>query len=136
MAKLSDRQRKQIIAEYVSGDGIISQRELAKKYGVCLTTISKILGNGKVVQKCINKKEENTQTMLAFMDSKREIAQDLIAEILTTSKEQIKEAPLREKMGALKILSETFTRSSEGRAESKSALDRLCESLDKVIKDG
>lgn len=134
MAKLTDRQRKRIIAEYV--DGGISQRELAKKYQVSQKTISVILSDKETTQKVSLKKEENTQTMLAFMDSKREIAQDLIAEILTTSKEQIKEAPLREKMGALKILSETFTRSSEGRAESKSALDRLCESLDKVIKDG
>lgn len=47
MAKLSDRQRKQIIAEYVEGDGKVSQRSPAKKYNVCLSTISKILSDEK-----------------------------------------------------------------------------------------
>ncbi len=32
MAKLTDRQRKRIIAEYVDGDGKVSQRSLAKEY--------------------------------------------------------------------------------------------------------
>lgn len=34
MAKLTDRQRKQIIAEYVAGDGRVSQQKLADKYHV------------------------------------------------------------------------------------------------------
>lgn len=34
MAKLTDRQRKQIIAEYVEGDGKVSQQKLADKYHV------------------------------------------------------------------------------------------------------
>ena len=50
MAKLSDRQRKQIIAEYVEGDGKVSQRSPAKKYNVCLSTISKILSDEKAEQ--------------------------------------------------------------------------------------
>ena len=58
VAKLSDRQRKQIIAEYVAGDGRVSQRSLAKKYNVSLSTISKILRDEKVEQKCTHKKEE------------------------------------------------------------------------------
>lgn len=58
MAKLSDHQRKQIIAEYVEGDGKVSQRSPAKKYNVCLSTISKILSDEKVEQKCTYKKEE------------------------------------------------------------------------------
>ena len=44
VGKLTDRQRKQIIAEYVAGDGKISQRELAERYQVSQKTISKILG--------------------------------------------------------------------------------------------
>lgn len=50
MAKLSDRQRKQIIAEYVEGDGRVSQRSPAKKYNVSLSTISKILKDDKAEQ--------------------------------------------------------------------------------------
>ena len=61
MAKLSDRQRKQIIAEYVEGDGKVSQRSPAKKYNVCLSTISKILSDEKAEQSVhIKKKRKKT----------------------------------------------------------------------------
>ena len=43
MAKLTDRQRKQIIAEYVEGDGKVSQQKLADKYHVSRQAISTIL---------------------------------------------------------------------------------------------
>lgn len=81
MAKLSDRQRKQIIAEYVEGDGRVPQRSLAKKYNVCLTTISKILKNKEVKQKCEDKKNENTRSMLEFLDEQKDTAQALMEKI-------------------------------------------------------
>ncbi len=108
MAKLTDRQRKQIIAEYVEGDGKISQRQLAKKYGVSLSTISKILSDEKVEQKCTYKKEENMLSMLEYLDSRKQTAQELMEKILALSAEDIAKANLRDKMGALKILSEVF----------------------------
>lgn len=108
MAKLTDRQRKQIIAEYVEGDGKISQRRLAKKYGVSLSTISKILGNENVKQKCTQKKEENMLSMVEYLDSRKQTAQELMEKILKLSSEDIAKASLRDKMGALKILSEVF----------------------------
>lgn len=40
--KLTDKQRKQIIAEYVAGDGNVSHRALATKYNVSPTTIQRI----------------------------------------------------------------------------------------------
>lgn len=105
MAKLSDRQRKQIITEYVAGDGRVSQRSLAKKYNVCLSTISKILRDEKVEQKCTHKKEENTRSVLEFLDEQKSTAQSLMQKLLKASEEDIKKASLRDKMGALKILS-------------------------------
>lgn len=108
VAKLSDRQRKQIITEYVAGDGRVSQRSLAKKYNVCLSTISKILRDEKVEQKCTHKKEENTRSMLEFLDEQKDKAQSLMQQLLNASEKDIKKASLRDKMGALKILSEVF----------------------------
>ena len=108
MAKLTDRQRKQIIAEYVAGDGNLSQRILAKKYNVSLSSISKILTAEKVEQKCTRKKEENTRSMLEFLDEQRVTAQGLMEQILRMSVNDIEKASLRDKMGALKILSEVF----------------------------
>ena len=114
MAKLSDRQRKQIIAEYVEGDGRVSQRSLAKKYNVCLTTISKILKNKEVKQKCEDKKNENTRSMLEFLDEQKDTAQALMEKILSLSEKDIEKANLRDKMGALKILAEVFAVKSDG----------------------
>ena len=106
MAKLTDRQRKQIIAEYVEGG--ISQRALAKKYNVSQKTISTILTNTEVRQKVSDKKNENTLSMLAFLDSRKEKAQSLMDAILDLAQADIEKAPLRDKMGAFKILSESF----------------------------
>lgn len=106
MAKLTDRQRKQIIAEYASGD--ISQRELAERYQVTQKTISKILSTEEVRQKVLLKKEENTRSMLEFLDEQKSTAQSLMQKLLKASEEDIEKASLRDKMGALKILSEVF----------------------------
>lgn len=106
--KLTDKQRKQIIAEYVAGDGNVSHRALATKYNVSPTTIAKILQDEKSVQKCADKKEENTLSMLAYIDSRKEKAQTLMESILNSSVNDIEKASLRDKMGALKILNEVF----------------------------
>lgn len=106
MAKLTDRQRKRIIAEYVQGG--ISQRKLAEKYHVSQKTISMILKDEEVRQKVSLKKEENTQDMLSFLDERKHSAQALIDEILVSAVQKIKKAPLRDQMGAIKILSEVF----------------------------
>ena len=106
MAKLTDRQRKQIIAEYASGD--ISQRELAERYQVTQKTISKILSTEEVRQKVSLKKEENTRSMLEFLAEQKSTAQSLMQKLLKASEEDIEKASLRDKMGALKILSEVF----------------------------
>ena len=119
MAKLTDRQRKQIIAEYAGGG--ISQRELAERYQVTQKTISKILNTEEVYQKVSEKKEENTRSMLAFLDSRKEKAQSLMDAILDSARSDIKKAPLRDKMGAFKILSESFGRDAFARQTREKA---------------
>lgn len=109
MAKLTDRQRKQIIAEYVEGDGKVSQQKLADKYHVSRQAISMILSSEKSCEKLRNKKEENTRSMLAFLDEQKDKAQSLMRQLLNASEKDIEKASLRDKMGALKILSEVFT---------------------------
>ncbi len=128
MAKLTDRQRKQIIAEYVNGG--ISQRQLAEKYHVSQNAIAKLLSSEKSVQKLSDKKEENTRSMLEFLDEQKSTAQSLMQKLLKASEEDIEKASLRDKMGALKILSEVFaqTRGTEDRNE-KAALDKIVEGL-------
>lgn len=124
--KLTDKQRKQIIAEYVAGDGNVSHRTLATKYNVSPTTIAKILQDEKSVQKCADKKEENTLSMLAYIDSRKEKAQTLMESILNSSVNDIEKASLRDKMGALKILSEVFgTKGAESTGTPNSKIQHI-----------
>lgn len=113
MSKLTDRQKKQIAAEYVAGDGNISQRTLAARYHVSQKTVSKILSEANITQKVLEKKAENTLSMLAYLDSRKDEAQSLIDRILTSSAKDIEKASLRDKIGALKILSDVFCKTSE-----------------------
>lgn len=114
MAKLTDRQRKQIVAEYVNGG--ISQRQLAEKYHVSQNAIAKLLRSEKSAQKLSDKKEENTRSMLDFLDGQKSTAQSLMQKLLKASEEDIEKASLRDKMGALKILSEVFAfRKNDGK---------------------
>lgn len=116
MAKLTDRQRKQIIAEYVAGG--TSHRALAQKYGVTPTAIKRVLDKKECVQMCEQKKRENTLSMLAFMDSRKEKAQSLMDAILNAAEKDIRSASLRDKMGAFKILSEAFAIKQEEKTDA------------------
>lgn len=80
MAKLSDRQKKKIIAEYVEGS---TTRALAAKYDVSQTTIRRVLQSDKeTAQKISKKKEENTKSVLEYMDSKKDSVCELIDKLL------------------------------------------------------
>lgn len=80
MAKLTDKQRKKIIAESVNGSSI---RALAVKYGVSTTTIQRVLkSDTELTQKVAQKKAENTVSILAFMDSKKNDVCALIDKLL------------------------------------------------------
>ena len=137
MSKLTDRQKKQIAAEYVAGDGKISQRTLAARYHVSQKTVSKILSDANISQKVFEKKAENTLSMLAYLDSRKDEAQSLIDMILYSSVKDIEKASLRDKMGALKILSDTFCKTSEIDAgDSKKKLDELCEAIERAGNNG
>lgn len=80
MAKLTDKQKKKIIAESVNGSSI---RALASKYGVSTTTIQRVLkSDTELTQKVAQKKAENAVSILAFMDSKKNDVCALIDKLL------------------------------------------------------
>lgn len=108
MGKLTDKQRKQIIAEYIAGDGKVSQQQLAEKYGVTRQAISLILNDENACENLRNKKKENELSMLAFLDNRAAKAQSLIDKILETLPDDFEKASMRDKAGLLKILAETF----------------------------
>lgn len=108
MPKLSTRQKNKIIVEYVEGNGKISQSQLAKKYGVTRKTISKILSNEEVRNQVTEAKKDSVLSMIEYIKAKSDRVQHLIDIALETSDQQMREASLRDKMGAVKILIEKF----------------------------
>ena len=88
MAKLSDKQKKKIIAEYVEGS---TTRALAAKYGVSQTTIRRVLGSDKeMAQKVSLKKEENAKSVLAYMEGKKNDVCGLIDALLVAMNDPAK----------------------------------------------
>lgn len=70
MPKLTDKQKKKIIADYVDNG---NYSETARMNGVNKSTVQRLISkNQKVQQKAQEKKEKNTQDMLQYLESKKE----------------------------------------------------------------
>lgn len=132
MAKLTDKQRKRIIAEYVEGG--TSQRKLAEKYHVSPYLIRSILSEDKnLTQKISHKKEENTQSVLAFMDSKKQTACDLIDKLLAAmgDEDKIAVTPLNQLATAMGIVIDKYT-AGETPKTADTAANNLFEAIEAI----
>ena len=75
-ARLTDRQKKKILADYVQTNNYCAT---AKIHGVSATTVKNIVfANSDIVEKCEQKKEENTADVLAYMESQRDVVCQII----------------------------------------------------------
>ena len=75
-ARLTDRQKKKIVADYLETG---SYRATARKNKVADGTVKRIVtGCGDIEQKVSKKKEENTADILAYMESQREVVCEII----------------------------------------------------------
>lgn len=108
MPRLTTRQRNKIIAEYVDGDGKVTQRKLAEKYKVSQVTISKILSNEEVKKRFSEAKKDSELSMIEFIKSRSERVQTLIDIAINSMDEQMESSCLRDKVGAIKVLMEQF----------------------------
>lgn len=90
MAKrLTDKQKKKIIADYVECQNYSA---VARKYKISDATVRRIVNNDEeITRKVEHKKEENTKDMIEYMDSKK---QDAMAFIDLALKEMMKEEKL------------------------------------------
>lgn len=69
-ARLTDKQKKKIIADYVQ---LGSYNATAKVNGVSLNTVKKIVqGNADIAEMCNQKKEQNTADILDYMEGQRD----------------------------------------------------------------
>lgn len=65
--------------------------------------------------------------MLEFLESRREKAQSIIDKILDASTDDLEEVSFRDKMGAIKILSEVFAAKGEEHKEDTSVTEIVIE---------
>jgi Transcriptional regulators len=109
VAKLTDKQKKKIIAEKINGSSL---RALAAKYGVSRTTISRVLKSDKEMsQKVTQKKAENTASVLAFMESQKNDVCRVIGSLLKAIEdpEKIADATLNQIATAMGIVIDKYT---------------------------
>lgn len=121
MAKLTDKQRKQIIAD--SSDGL-SLRKLAAKYNVSSTTIHRVLKSDPETEQIVaQKKDQNTADILSYMESKREIVCEIIGNGLEVlrSPEKLAEASPAQITTALGTLIDKWTMVN-GKKDSENGL--------------
>ena len=90
-ARLTDKQKKKIIADYVQ---LGSYNATAKVNGVSLNTVKKIVqGNADIAEMCNQKKEQNTADILDYMESQR----DDVCKVLGICLGELKKAERYEK---------------------------------------
>lgn len=70
-ARLTDRQKQKILADYVQ---LGSYNATAKLNGCALNTVKKLVQtNADIAELCNRKKEENTADVLAYMDAHKDL---------------------------------------------------------------
>lgn len=109
---LTDFQKKKIIADYVEYG---SYNKTAKSNGVSRTTVKAIVtAEADILQKCQQKKEQNTLDMLAYMESRCEQAQKAMDECLMmlADPKKLEEATLSQIATAFGILCDKFTKNA------------------------
>lgn len=126
-ARLTDKQKKKIIADYVQ---LGSYNAVSKINGVSATTVKNIvLKSADFVEKCEQKKDENTADILAYMESRRKQVCDIIEIGLAVLPEKIQTAKTASEVTtALGTLIDKFTANTEPKQDIHPLLRDMYES--------
>lgn len=131
-ARLTDRQKKKIIADYVQ---IGSYNATAKVNGVSLNTVKKIVqGNADIAEMCNQKKEQNTVDILGYMESKRDVVCEIMDKGLKVlnSEEKLREATPAQITTAIGTLIDKWTETFERQEKQQSTVEDLTPLADKL----
>lgn len=75
-ARLTDKQKALIVADYVE---LGSYNAVARKHGVSKDTVKRLVEkNSEIAQKAQLKKEQNQESILAYMEGKRDVVNEII----------------------------------------------------------
>ena len=133
-ARLTDRQKKKIIADYMA---VESYNAVAKMNGVSKDTVKRIIQNCEnLAQKAQQKKEDNTADILAYMESQRGMVCEIIGKGLTVlnDEEKLKEATPAQITTAIGTLIDKWTAISGGPGEVAKE-DGLSQSLRELAEE-
>lgn len=133
-ARLTDRQKKKIIADYQE---LGSYNAVAKVNGVSDKTVrSIILKNPEITEKFEEKKKQNTLDMLAFMDSRKRKMQEAIDLHLKalTDPDKINGAALSHVATSFGIIVDKATKNTASSNESLNKLDNLLKEFRDAVK--
>ena len=117
MAKLTDKQKQKIIADYVQTQ---NKTRTAEVNNVSRTTVIKVLremDETELNEKLHQKKQENTENILQYVESRGEEVKTIIGTYLDVlqDKDKIERAGLREVATALGIVIDKFAPHIEAR---------------------
>lgn len=135
-ARLTDRQKKKITADYVE---LESYSAAAKKNGVSDNTVRNIVrGNSEILRKCEQKKEQNTADMLAYMEARKQQAQAVLDICLNALSDQkkIDAAKLSEIATVMGIVIDKFVNNPADHRMKEKRLEIELLKLENRIKDG
>ena len=133
-ARLTDKQKKKIIADYVQ---LGSYNATAKVNGVSLNTVKKIVqGNADIAEMCNEKKEQNTVDILAYMESQKGIVCEILQKGLAAlnSPEKLAEASPSQITTALGTLIDKWAMISGGPSDNGKE-DELSKSLREMAEE-
>lgn len=133
-ARLTDKQKKKIVADYVE---LGSYNAVAKMNGVSKDSVKRIiLSCDNFAQMAKQKKEDNSNDILAYMESKRNIVCEILDKGLEAlnSPEKLREATPAQITTALGTLIDKWTAISGGPADTAKE-DDLSRSLRELAKE-
>lgn len=135
-ARLTDRKKKKIIADYVQSG---SYNAAAKMNGVSNHTVKRVvINNPETSEKIQQKKEENTADILDYMERQKSGVCEILDVYLTELKnpEKIEAASLREIATTMAILIDKYTADYGKAADTQSTeYDALTASLKELAKE-
>lgn len=134
-ARLTDKQKKKIIADYVECG---SYNATAKKNEVSINTVKKIVSeNADIAQKCKEKREQNTADMLDYMESRKEQAKDVLDAYIEALRkpEKIEAAKLSEIATAMGIVIDKFVNTPIKNQLDRQKLELEIVKVESKIKD-
>ena len=130
-ARRTDLQKKKIIADYAM---LENYSQTARINGVSRNTVKRIIrSNGEFAEKVQQKKRENTQDILSYLDGKKTKVCSIIDKILDAldDDEKLRQSPPSQITTSLGILIDKFSAVSE-KSDSNSQPD---DALTKALKE-